>query len=110
MRVHYIAVIMLLAFTGQAGAQTFGATPRPGTLFPSQGLGLGPQPDVYAPQPQISPFAIGRNPPATIGPPVAGAPNVSTPGLIGTGATPSGLPGDDPLNPGFPKGPGAAGQ
>jgi hypothetical protein len=31
-----------------------------------------------------------------------GAPNVSTPGTIGTGAAPSGLPGDDPAHPGFP--------
>jgi hypothetical protein len=31
-----------------------------------------------------------------------GAPNMSTPGSMGTGATPSGLPGDDPAHPGFP--------
>jgi hypothetical protein len=31
-----------------------------------------------------------------------GAPNTSTPGTIGTGASPSGLPGDDPAHPGFP--------
>jgi hypothetical protein len=31
-----------------------------------------------------------------------GAPNMSTPGIMGTGATPSGLPGDDPAHPGFP--------
>jgi hypothetical protein len=31
-----------------------------------------------------------------------GAPNISTPGTIGTGAAPSGLPGDDPTHPGFP--------
>jgi hypothetical protein len=31
-----------------------------------------------------------------------GVPNTSTPGRIGTGASPSGLPGDDPANPGFP--------
>jgi hypothetical protein len=31
-----------------------------------------------------------------------GAPNTSTPGSLGTGASPSGLPGDDPANPGFP--------
>ena len=32
-----------------------------------------------------------------------GVPNTSTPGVIGTGAAPSGLPGDDPANPGFPR-------
>jgi hypothetical protein len=31
-----------------------------------------------------------------------GVPNTSTPGIIGTGASPSGLPGDDPAHPGFP--------
>ena len=31
-----------------------------------------------------------------------GAPNTSVPGTIGTGAAPSGLPGDDPAHPGFP--------
>jgi hypothetical protein len=31
-----------------------------------------------------------------------GVPNTSTPGIIGTGAAPSGLPGDDPAHPGFP--------
>ena len=125
MRVHYIAVIMLLALTGHASAQIaggirgpagsgLGATRGPGAIFPSSpGLGLGQVPDVYAPAPQISPFATGSRfspPPATIGPPVAGAPNVSTLGQIGIGATPSGLPGDDPLNPGFPKAPGSMGQ
>jgi hypothetical protein len=32
----------------------------------------------------------------------SGVPNTSTPGMIGTGAAPSGLPGDDPAHPGFP--------
>ncbi len=32
-----------------------------------------------------------------------GVPNTSLPGSIGTGAPPSGLPGDDPANPGFPR-------
>jgi len=31
-----------------------------------------------------------------------GAPNTSTPGIIGTGAAPSGLPGDSREHPGFP--------
>jgi hypothetical protein len=32
----------------------------------------------------------------------SGVPNTSTPGHIGTGASPSGLPGDDPNAPGYP--------
>ena len=31
-----------------------------------------------------------------------GVPNTATPGMFGTGASPSGLPGDDPNHPGFP--------
>jgi hypothetical protein len=31
-----------------------------------------------------------------------GVPDTSTPGRFGTGASPSGLPGDDPAQPGFP--------
>ena len=31
-----------------------------------------------------------------------GAPNTTVPGTIGTGASPSGLPGDNPSAPGFP--------
>ena len=31
-----------------------------------------------------------------------GVPNTSTPGSIGTGASPSGLPGDSTSNPGYP--------
>jgi hypothetical protein len=31
-----------------------------------------------------------------------GVPNTSTPGSIGTGASPSGLPGDNPNAPGYP--------
>jgi hypothetical protein len=32
----------------------------------------------------------------------SGVPNTSAPGHIGTGASPSGLPGDDPNAPGYP--------
>lgn len=31
-----------------------------------------------------------------------GVPNTSSPGTIGSGASPSGLPGDSPTSPGFP--------
>jgi hypothetical protein len=33
---------------------------------------------------------------------VPGVPDTSTPGRFGTDAAPSGLPGDDPVHPGFP--------
>ena len=44
----------------------------------------------------------GMNPPDTGGMNQPGAPNTSVPGTIGTGASPSGLPGDDPGYPGLP--------
>jgi hypothetical protein len=31
-----------------------------------------------------------------------GVPNTSTPGIVGSGASPGGLPGDDPAHPDFP--------
>jgi hypothetical protein len=46
--------------------------------------------------PQASP---GVN---TRGTNMPGTPNTSRPGTIGTGASPSGLPGDSPTSPGFP--------
>jgi len=46
-----------------------------------------------------APMSVGNN---TSGVNQPGAPNTSTPGLIGTGATPSGLPGDSTHHPGFP--------
>jgi hypothetical protein len=42
------------------------------------------------------------NPPDTGGMNQPGAANASVPGTIGTGASPSGLPGDDPGYPGLP--------
>lgn len=47
----------------------------------------------------LAPMSIGNN---TSGLNQPGAPNTSTPGLIGTGATASGLPGDSSHHPGFP--------
>lgn len=111
MQVHrpLLAAVMLLALAGHANAQTaggttgpagssLGATPSPGTLFPQDdSTAIGGS---FASPP---PFTTGLSQPAPIlVPPIAGVPNTTTPGMIGTGATPSGLPGDDPLNPGFP--------
>jgi hypothetical protein len=119
MRLHHIAITaILLALTGPAHAQTAGGTSGPAgsglgaTPSPTSPLGTSPgnalgtvSPDSGIRPPPTSPTTGSSVPPATIAPPVAGAPNTSTPGSIGTGASPSGLPGDDPLNPGFPTGP-----
>lgn len=47
----------------------------------------------------IAPMPTGNS---TAGVNQPGVPNVSTPGVIGTGATVSGLPGDSTHHPGFP--------
>ncbi|MGL5165829.1 MAG: hypothetical protein ACRC9K_08075 [Afipia sp.] len=47
----------------------------------------------------LAPLPMGNN---TSGVNQPGVPNTSTPGLIGTGATPSGLIGDSTHHPGFP--------
>jgi hypothetical protein len=110
MRVHHIAFIALLALTGSAHAQTAGGTSGPA----GSSLGATPSPGTPA-NPTGAPSSVVPPPggtttgssvtPRTTAPPVAGVPNTSTPGTIGTGASPSGLPGDDPANPGFPKAP-----
>lgn len=112
MRVHHpvLAAVILVALAGHASAQTaggtsgpagsgIGATPGPQSVFPPLARG-----NITAP---TSSFTTGTSvivPSISVPniPQVNGVPNTSTPGLIGTGALPSGLPGDDPANPGFP--------
>jgi hypothetical protein len=117
-RVHHVAFIALLALTGHAHAQTAGGTSAPA----GSGLGVTPSPGTPTPGNPTGAPAPGAmtgtgtttgssvTSPGTTAPPVAGVPNTSTPGMIGTGASPSGLPGDDPAKPGFPKGPSNTGR
>lgn len=51
-------------------------------------------PPIVTPRPGPGVNTRGTNMPGT--------PNTSRPGTIGTGASPSGLPGDSPTSPGFP--------
>ena len=71
-----------------AGAQ-IGVAPGTGTVPP---VGTPPSPAVTSTT--TTGMGSGANQP--------GVPNTSTPGIFGTGARPSGLPGDDPDHPGFP--------
>jgi hypothetical protein len=109
MRVHTVAIIMLLALGGSASAQTAGGTsgpagsslgamPNSGSLFGSPGDGSTFGGSSFASPSTDFTTGLGYSSP----PSVAGVPNTSTPGIIGTDATPSGLPGDDPQHPGFP--------
>jgi hypothetical protein len=62
--------------------------------------GQGNVPPVGAPSSPAPPAAPSTTTGTGISQP--GAPNTSTPGIIGTGAAPSGLPGDSTAHPGFP--------
>ncbi|MBR1124443.1 hypothetical protein JQ628_23150 [Bradyrhizobium lablabi] len=82
---------------GTNGIPPVGTTPNPGSagISPAPGgqstTGTGITTGTGTGQ---IPGGAGANQP--------GVPNTSTPGMIGTGGSPSGLPGDDPVHPGFP--------
>ena len=95
MRAYPLAVVMLLAVAGVASAQTAGGTSGPA----GSGLGAIPgQSSLFSSSSTGFTSGFNFSSPGS----VAGVPNTSTPGIIGTDATPSGLPGDDPEHPGFP--------
>ena len=96
MRAYPLAIVMLVAFTGLASAQTAGGTSGPA----GSSLGALPGQSSLLGSSSSTGFTSGLSfsSPGS----VAGVPNTSTPGIIGTDATPSGLPGDDPQHPGFP--------
>lgn len=65
--------------------------------FPGNDGAAGTSP--AAPPALLAPLPSGTN---TSGVNQPGAPNTSTPGIIGTGATPSGLIGESTHHPGYP--------
>jgi hypothetical protein len=80
------------AGAGSQVAPGMGGVPPVGTTTTNPGsVGITPAPGG---QSTTGTGSAGVNQP--------GVPNTSTPGIIGTGAAPSGLPGDDPAHPGFP--------
>jgi hypothetical protein len=74
-------------FAFAQGAGTDGVTGAPVTQMPSPSA---------SPPPATSTTGMSG------GASQPGAPNTTTPGRIGTGASPSGLAGDNPSAPGFP--------
>lgn len=79
----------------QTLAQNAGAAVAPGTNgVPPVGTPPNASPGVTTGTGAGSSTGAGVNQP--------GVPNTSTPGVIGTGASPSGLPGDSPTQPGYP--------
>lgn len=81
-----LAAASTLTAVSAASAQVSGPIGTPG-------VSPATPPALFAPMP------TGNN---TSGVNQPGAPNTSTPGLIGTGAMASGLPGDSSHHPGFP--------
>ncbi len=81
-----LAVASALAAISPAAAQFSGEVGTPG-VSPA------------TPPALLAPLPTGNN---TSGVNQPGAPNTSTPGLIGTGAMASGLPGESSHHPGFP--------
>ena len=95
MRAYPLAVVMLLVVTGVASAQTAGGTRGPA----GSSLGAIPgQGSLFNSSSRCFASGSSFSSPAS----VAGVPNTSTPGIIGTDATPSGVLGDEPEHPGFP--------
>jgi hypothetical protein len=104
-RLHLSATLAmsLIGATTTAFAQSAGAGAAMGNA-----PGVGTNPPVGAPNPGSAGItsAPGGSSTTTTGMGGGinqpGVPNTSTPGTFGTGAAPSGLPGDDPAHPGFP--------
>lgn len=102
-----VAAIVLLCSVITASAQGVGVN---GGTSGSSSIVDAP----VAPQPSPGSGGISSAPgAATVSPGIGtsgmgggrsqpGAPNTTVPGTIGTGASPSGLPGDNPSAPGFP--------
>lgn len=85
---------------GMGGVPPVGTTTNPGSVGISSAPG-GPSTTGTGTTGMGTGSSTGVNPGP--GQPQPGAPpNTTTPGTIGTGAAPSGLPGDDPAHPGFP--------
>lgn len=84
-------------FAASLAASTLAAAS--GALAQSAGTPGNPGVSPATPPPLLAPLPTGNN---TSGLNQPGVPNTSTPGMIGTGATPSGLPGDSTKHPGFP--------
>jgi hypothetical protein len=100
-----VIVAASLAVTSMASAQGVSGGPGVGVGPAAPAPSTGTAGITSSPGPS-STSATGTGAGATTGMStgsnVQGVPNTSTPGRIGTGASPSGLPGDDPAHPGYP--------
>lgn len=94
-RYAFFAAAAAVVFASSASAQS--GNP----VNPSTGSAVPDGVTVPQPAPPLSPTRQPLSQTTGQGQ-VPGVPNTSTPGSIGTGAAPSGLPGDSPTSPGFP--------
>ena len=106
----YLSALIAITLIGtpavalaQGAGMGIGTAPGTGTVPPVGTPNTGSAGITSAPG-GSSTTGMGTGAPArtNIGINEPGAPNMSKPGTMGTGATPSGLPGDDPAHPGFP--------
>jgi hypothetical protein len=100
-------LLTLLAAAALAGSTVAAAAQGTGTSGTSSTPGTGSTVPGAAPGSPATPPAVAPSTPSTTGSNTGGinqpgVPDTSTPGRIGTGAAPSGLPGDNPTNPGYP--------
>jgi hypothetical protein len=106
-KLHFMAIVLsmigasapALAQGPGAGAQ-IGTTPGTGNVPPVGTPNTGSPGITTAPGASSTTTGTGTAVNPTHNQP--GVPDTSTPGKFGTGASPSGLPGDDPAHPGFP--------
>jgi hypothetical protein len=96
-QLHFLAIVLSI-MGASASAPTFAQ--GPGAQIGST-PGTGNVPPVGAPSTPTTGTGTGST---SVNPThnQPGVPDTSTPGKFGTGASPSGLPGDDPAHPGFP--------
>jgi hypothetical protein len=96
-KLHFLAIVLSMM---SASAPAFAQGPGAGAQIGST-PGTGNVPPVGAPSTPTTGTGTGST---SVNPThnQPGVPDTSTPGKFGTGASPSGLPGDDPAHPGFP--------
>jgi hypothetical protein len=98
-KLHFLAIVLC---TMGASAPAFAQSPGAGAQI-GVAPGTGNVPPVGTPNTGSAGITTGTGS-ASVNPThnQPGVPDTSTPGRFGTGASPSGLPGDDPAHPGFP--------
>jgi hypothetical protein len=99
-RLYLSALIAISLIGANTSAFAQGARARAGAAAGAGMIGIAPGTGTVPPVGTTTTTGLGMTNNPGISQP--GVPNTATPGMFGTGASPSGLPGDDPNHPGFP--------